>query len=48
MGHACGLTVNLAQWLEQHPQQAPLYAWQLHRFRNVESHPWTLWQPLRR
>lgn len=48
MGHACGLTVDLASWLKQHPVQAPLYAWQLPLFKNVESHPWTLWQPLRR
>lgn len=36
MGHACGLTFDLAPFAVQHPE----YAWQLPLFKNVESHPW--------
>jgi hypothetical protein len=38
MGHACGLTFELAPFLKTHPE----YSWELPLFRNVDSHPWTL------
>lgn len=43
MGHACGITFDIVPFAAQYPT----YAWEIPYFRNVESHPWTVFQSRR-